>query len=235
MVTRPVLDGQNVLYLVQAAAWRSSMDGSLRRLRLWLFLLVPLTLIVTSSVGWALGSTAMRPIDRMITQARQIGVGSLNERIDVPQTRDALERLAVTFNDLLSRLEAAFKRMRQFSATASHELRTPLTAMKGELEVALRRPRDPEEYQRVLRAHLQTIDEMTATVEELLGLARSEAAEGAIEWRPVELVSLAHQVNDSWRSLVASKHIRLTVQASKPVWVEGGAAALGAPHGEPGR
>jgi heavy metal sensor kinase len=221
IVTRPILDNGGILYLVQAAAWCAFMDRSLQRLRLWLLLLVPLTLIVTSAIGWALGTAAMRPIDRMITQARQIGVGRLHERIDVPQTRDPLERLAVTFNDLLGRLEAAFKRMRQFSAAASHELRTPLTAMKGELEVALRRPRDVEEYQRVLRTHLQTIDEMTATVEELLGLARSEAAEGAIEWRPVELVAATHRASEPWRSLVASKQIRVLVEAAGPVWVEG--------------
>lgn len=213
LLTRPVRTGDSVLYLIQMAASLEDREDALRRLRRGLLLLVPFTLLVTTSAGWILATSSLQPIDRMVTQARHIGVGNLHERVDVPHSGDALERLAVTFNDLLSRLEQAFRRMRQFSAAASHELRTPLTVLKGELEVALRKPRPPEEYQQVLRTQLETIDGMTHTVATLLTLARSEAAEEAIEWRPVDLGLLGREVAGVWRAPAAAKRITLALQA----------------------
>lgn len=221
VVTRPVLEADRVIYLARTVASLKAADDSLRALRVWLLLLVPLTLVVTSSVGWFLATTAMRPVGRMITQAQHIGIGRLHERVDVPQTEDELEHLATTFNDMLERLEQGFKRLRQFSAATSHELRTPLTVMKGELEVTLRKSRTPEDYRRALRLQIDAIDEMTHTVEELLLLARSDAPGGVIEWRPVELGGLVERVSDAWRPLAETKGVQVELSPRESVWVRG--------------
>ena len=63
------------------------------------------------------------------------------QRLNVPASADEIGRLAGTFNNMIARLETSFRQIRQFSSDASHELRTPLTVMKGETELALRRPR----------------------------------------------------------------------------------------------
>ena len=221
LITRPVIEDGRVLYLVQVATPLRQMDLSLGGLRLWLLWLIPSTLVVTSAVGWFLATLALRPVGRMVAQVRRIHAEHLHQRVDVPRTGDEVERLAATFNDMLARLERAFRRLRQFSAAASHELRTPLTVMKGELEVALRKPRDVDEYQRVLRTNLEVINEMSGTVDALLTLARSEASEGAVAWRPVELTELATQVREAWRTVAGTKAIRVEVVAHEPVWVRG--------------
>ncbi|MGH2349844.1 MAG: sensor histidine kinase, partial [bacterium] len=206
---------------IQTAGSLKHVDDSLAGLRLWLLWLTPLTLLGTSAIGWFLATTALRPVGRMTRQAQRIGAERLEDRLDVPKTGDELERLAATFNDLLARLEHAFRRMRQFSAAASHELRTPLTAMKGELEVVLRKPRRPEEYRSVLHTHLQLVDEMAHLVAELLMLARSDAVKGAVEFRPVEIGALIRQVSDLWCRSAEAKGIRITIATPKRVWVRG--------------
>jgi len=221
LVTRPVIEKNYVLYLVQVAASLQQADASLVRLRRWLLWLIPSTLVVTSTVGWFLATTALRPVDRMIRQAERIGAEHLHERIDVPHTGDELEHLATTFNNMLVRLESAFRRLRQFSAAASHELRTPLTIMKGELEVALRKSRDVEEYQRVLRTQLEALNEMASIVEQLLMLAHSEAGTIAVEWRPVELGVLIQQVRDALKMIAELKEISVQISAPEPIWVQG--------------
>ena len=221
LITRPEVEDKKILYLVQAAATLHQADASLQRLRFSLFWLIPLTLVVTSAGGWFLATQALRPVGRMTNQARRIGAKHLYQRIDVPATGDELEQLAVTFNDMLVRLERAFRRLRQFSAAASHELRTPLTIMKGEVEVALRKPRDSEEYQRVLHTHLEALNEMTHIVEELLTLARSEAGEGAVEWQPVELGSLTEAACRAFRPVAEKKQIQITISCHEPVWILG--------------
>jgi len=221
LITRPVIEKDHLLYLVQVAASLQQADASLRRLRRWLFSLIPATLVGTSAMGWFLATMALRPVGRIITQAERVGAEHLHERIDVPRTGDELERLGVTFNSMLARLESAFRRLRQFSAAASHELRTPLTVMKGELEVALRKPRDESEYRRVLQTHLGAINEMASIVEQLLTLARSDVGEGAVEWRPVELGTLVQQVQHNLQTIAESKGIMVDVPPHDPVWVRG--------------
>lgn len=221
LISHPVTQGGSVLYVVQAAASLEHVDRSLKRLLFWLLWLVPLTLVLTSSVGWFLASRALYPIGLMITDVQRIRAERLDQRVNVPQTGDELEQLAVTFNAMLARFEEGFKRLRQFSAAASHELRTPLTAMRGELEVALRKPRDPEEYRRVLQTHLETINDMAKTVEELLMLARHEAVEGALEWRPLDLGELAQHAAQTWRTFADAKAVRLEVRTNGSAWVRG--------------
>ncbi len=221
LVSRPVVENGRVIYIVQVAAPLRQVEASLERLRRWLLWLVPLTLAITSAVGWFLATTALQPIGQMITQAQQVGAEHLDQRLQVPRSGDELERLAVTFNDMLERLEHAFKRLRQFSAAASHELRTPLTVLKGELEVALRKPRDAEEYQRVLHTQLEAINDMVRVVEELLMLARSDVVEGALEWQPVELAGLARHVVQTLQGIADQKSIRQVVVSDAPVWVRG--------------
>ena len=221
VITRPILEDGQGLYLVQVAAPLSQLEASLAQLRSWLMWLIPATLLITGAGGIWLATIALRPITMMVSQAQRIGAQRLDERLRVPATGDELERLATTFNDLLARLERAFRRLRQFSAAASHELRTPLTVMKGELEVALRKPREAEEYRRVLRTHLEMIDEMALTVEELLALGRSEAVDAAIEWRPVDVSAMAHQITDTLRTVADAKDVRIEAPSEHPVWVRG--------------
>ncbi len=219
LITHPVVEADRLLYFVQVAAVLQQAEVSLDRLLRLLVWLIPLTLVTTSAVGWFLATKALRPVGRMTSQVHRIG--RLQERVDVPHNDAELARLARTFNEMLQRLEGAFYRVRQFSAAASHELRTPLTIMKGELEVALRKRRTPEEYQRTLRTFLGTLDDMTQTVEELLMLARTEAAEGALEWRPVEIVAMTRHVRESLQPLADARKIQVTCPEHQPVLVRG--------------
>ncbi len=221
VVLYPVIENSQVLYFVQFATALKQIDSSLAQLKLWLLWLIPLTLIFATAVGWFFATIAFKPIRQLIKQARRISAEHLHERVDVPKTGDELEELGKTFNDMLARLERAFKRLRQFSAAASHELRTPLTIIKGELEVTLRSTRDVREYQRVLATQLESLNEMIDIVEQLLTLARSEEGEESMEWHPIELTSLAENVFEDWKKIILEKEIKINFLKNGPVWIHG--------------
>jgi signal transduction histidine kinase len=114
-------------------------------------------------------------VTRMASAARAITAVDLGQRLPAPGTSDALEDLGKAFNDLLSRLQEAFERQRRFTGDASHQLRTPLAVMLGQVEVALRRDRPPQEYKRVLQIVSEQAGRLQRIVEMLLFLARADA------------------------------------------------------------
>ena len=93
----------------------------------------PFLLPVSSVRSWQ--KLPSIPVDRIIKTVQKITAENLKLRIQMPGTRDEIERLAATFNDMLDRLEKAFSSQKHFIQDASHELKTPLTILQGELEV----------------------------------------------------------------------------------------------------
>jgi len=87
-----------------------------------------------------------------------------------------LQSLAGTFNDMLDRLEDSFVQISQFSADVAHELRTPVNNLRGEIEVALGKPRAPDEYRDVLGSALEECDRINRVIHGLLFLAHAETA-----------------------------------------------------------
>ncbi len=125
---------------------------------------------------------------------------------------DEVGRLARTFDDMIARLDEAFRRQRQFTADASHELRTPLTAIKGQTEVALQRDRDPEEYRDVLRTVNSEVDRMTRLVGSLLTMARADARQIPMNKQEVALGELVADAVEQVRPAANEKGISITLQ-----------------------
>ncbi len=221
LVTRPILEQGHLLYFVQVAISLFQTEASLDRLKAWLLWLIPLTGILTSLVGWFLASLALRPVGKMIHEARQMSESRLHERIQIPKTGDELQELGTTFNEMLDRFERGFRRLRQFSAAASHELRTPLTVMKGEMELALRKARTEEEYERVLRNQLNVVNDMVHIVEQLLAVAHAEDGELAANWEALELGALVRSVSRSYELIASRKGVLLRLFAPVPAPVRG--------------
>ena len=121
---------------------------------------------------WILTGRALRPVDRMRSEAAQISAGALDRRLEVPGTGDEISRLATTLNEMLARLDEAATSRRRFVADASHELRSPVSAMRAMLDVTGSEPPDTE-----LRGALEAeVSRMERLVADLLALARSDAA-----------------------------------------------------------
>jgi heavy metal sensor kinase len=198
-----------------------------RRHFLWtLATLFPLALVFAATGGWLLARRALQPVDQMTTTARRIEAEHLAQRIQGAEVDDELGRLARTLNEMLARLEAAFAQVRRFSADASHELRTPLTVLKGEIEVALRRPRESAEYQRVLASVLEEVESMARLVDDLLLLSRADAGALRLEAAPVELDRLVEGVAKEGEVLAREEQVRVTVQELEPLIIHGDSQRL---------
>jgi two-component system, OmpR family, sensor kinase len=134
----------------------------------------PVALLLSTLAGYALAAAALRPVEGMRRRAADISSETAGRRLPLPPARDELFRLGETLNDMLARLEAGLLRERRFVADASHELRTPLALLQTELELALRRPRSPEELRNALGSAAEEVDRLVRLAEDLLVLARAD-------------------------------------------------------------
>lgn len=181
-------------YFIRLGHSLETFQKAMRRTLILLGVAIPLALLLGSYGGLLLANQALRPVDRMTRAAEQIAAGDLSERVPEPAQMDELGRLAATFNDMISRLQAAFERQRQFTSDASHELRTPLAVMRGDIEITLRRERSNEEYKRALTSNLEEIMRLSRLVEDLLTLARGDTGRIELRCEPVDLNDMCRRM-----------------------------------------
>lgn len=221
LLTAPVVWGGELVCVIQAATPLRLADTSLTKLAFWLVWLLPAILLLIGVIGWVLVTKTLGPVKTIIGRARRIGVEDLHERVEDPRTRDEIGELAQAFNEMLERLETAFKRLRQFSGAASHELRTPLTIIQTEMELALSKPRSTEEYRRALQTSMEAVSEMAAILEALLSLAHKGVASRAVDRSPVELSALLREVGEGHAAQARAKRVAITLNTDGPVWISG--------------
>jgi len=221
LLSVPIRRSGVLVNVIQVGTSLGPVEEMLHWLGLVLLVSLPVALAVALSGGWFLAGRALRPVEAITLAARRIAAGDLTQRLMVPPAPDEIGRLATTFNDMIARLEASFRQVRQFSADASHELRTPLTVMKGESELALRRSRSAEDYKLVLESSLEEIDRMTQIVDELLFLSRADLGEIAIESLPVKLDALVEDVERQATVLGREQGVQVMVGTVEPAVVQG--------------
>ncbi len=209
----------NVIGAVAMSASLNSILHSQYRLRTALLLGVPVSLLIALIGGWALASRALAPVEDLRRTAQAITATDLRRRIGLTRN-DELGRLAQTLDDMIERLDTAFREQRQLTADVSHELRTPLSVIQAQTSLALKRERTPEEYAAVLDSIQEETDRMSRIVSDLLMLARAEAGQETLEHDPVRLDVIARWAVDHIHSRAQHKGVEVKLLAH-PVMVEG--------------
>lgn len=148
------------------------------------------TLLVGSLLAWRVAEGVLRPVRLVTDTAASISTSELTRRIEV-RGRDEISRLAATFNEMLDRLEEAFRIQRQFVDDAGHELRTPITIIRGHLEVS---EDDPEERLKTNALVIDELDRMNRIVNDLLLLAKARQAD-FLDLATVDLRSLTEDLH----------------------------------------
>lgn len=169
------------------------------------YLYMALVTVGSMIAAYYLAGSAMRPISKLNNEIEQIDGTTLSKRVNIPQTKDEIENLSLSFNKLLERLEQDFEREKQFSANAVHELKTPLATMITSAQVLkLSDQNTLDEYRENLDITLQSARRLSNVVEGLLMLYRTDRE---FSFDTVNILQIFYEIQKEIEPLYFEKHI----------------------------
>jgi HAMP domain-containing protein len=207
-------------YIVEVGASTERTETTLSRVLLMLAVGLPITVSIAGAGGFALVRRALKPVERIAHTAEAITQHNLSERLPVMQTGDELQRLSLSLNHMISRLEDAIQSSKRFVADASHELRTPLTVLRGELEGLAQDEQLKLQTREALGSMLEEVDRLAEIVEGLLALSRLDAGEGQAESVRFNLFELAATTADQMSLLAEDKNITISCEGARDIVAE---------------
>lgn len=213
-------------YIVEVGVSTARTDETLRQVMLMLIIGLPVAVSVAVAGGSILVRHALRPVDRLAKKAAEITQHSLTERLPVAPTGDELERLSLSLNLMISRLQDAINSSKQFVADASHELRTPLAVLRGELENLAQDAQLRPQTRETLGSGLEEVDRLADIVEGLLALSRLDTGEAQAEWVRFDLAELVATTADQMSLLAEDKKISVVCNSSASAMIQGDRARL---------
>jgi len=220
MVVMP-FEVDQVNYVVAVFEPLDKLEAQIAQLRNIILVALPAVLILAAVGGFLLARKSLAPMVAISDQAEHISAKNLSERLKVTNPEDELGHLAAVFNALLSRLDASFHVMREFTADASHELRTPLTIVQGEADVALSHEHSVSEYQQSLSIIRDQSKRMARIVSDMLSLARADAGERQLSKEDLYLNDLVMESCHTAQALATPKCIQLSCEASEDLVFHG--------------
>lgn len=187
----------------------TNLESILSKFRIILLISIPIFLILSTVFGWILSKRAYAPVNELIKNAETITASNLENRLPVNDSGDEISELTKTLNGMIARLQNSFETLKQFTSDASHELRTPLTILKGEIEVALKKPRSAAEYESTLKNSLEETERLQKIVDGLLTLSQVESGKLITEKEKINLKEILTEAVSKTNILAKKKNINI--------------------------
>ena len=199
-------------YTIQVAQDCSSDERFMRKFGVLLSVVLFLGVVSAALIGRTITNRGLRPLSEMTRALDRVGPSRLGERLTPAAWPTELKPLANAFDEMLDRLEDSFRRLSQFSADLAHELRTPVANIRGESEVALGRSRTPDEYRETLESVVGECVRLSGLIENLLFLARAEAADASLQRVEFDGREAIEKVTTYYEPVAEERHVSLQTE-----------------------
>lgn len=170
-----LLGARHRTHLLQVAVSTAETDATLGRFAVLLAVLAAAGFVAGGMLGWWLAGFALRPVMAIIDESERMDASGHGHRITVEADSWEMHRLIAVLNGLLRRIDSVLKSQRQFLADAGHAIKTPMTVLRGDVDVTLRKEREPDQYREVLAQVREDLRTVSALADDLITLARNDA------------------------------------------------------------
>ena len=205
-------DGQTVgsLWIARyTPKWKKEVVQIVALLALFLGVLYGITLLLTRRVA----QHTLEPLHKITQAAATLSPDRLDTQVPIPPNADReTALLARTLNAQLQQVAQAFEEIKDFTRFAAHELKTPLTILKGHIEVALRRPRSPERYQKILERLYLEVNHLNTMLHNLLQLTRLDHPTCSFPLETVNLTQCLRSELSRWQQHLQERSLHLSLE-----------------------
>jgi len=208
-VTAFTLSHNDQIYIITAAAIDRYGQEKLQTILEYLTIAFCLSLLLIIIAGRFSAEQALKPVSDMVSNVEEITANNLDSRINIGNGKDELAELAITFNEMLNRLEKSFNAQKEFVSNIAHEVRTPLSTIITELELSSNKPRSIEQYQQIIRLTLKDAQTLAKLTTNLLDLAKASYDPTQISFKAIRVDEILLDAKHNLQKQFPHYHIKI--------------------------
>jgi heavy metal sensor kinase len=196
-------------------------DQLLKSFQRIFMLTITVLLILAMGVGWFMARRALSGVESLTRTAGQISKDDLHSRVPILQRHNEIDRLAVTFNQMLDRIQSLVVGIQQMNDNIAHDLRSPITRIRGLAEVTLLNAGQIDDYSQMAASAIEECDRLLDMINTMLTISRTESGVNPIERSYLDLGTMVHEACDLFRALAEDRHIRLEYHVDGQIGIHG--------------
>ncbi|SFV67970.1 Phosphate regulon sensor protein PhoR (SphS) [hydrothermal vent metagenome] len=181
---------------------------------LWL---IPILLFVFIFLASKMIDKIVLPINKLREATKDITVTQFTQEIELPKEDDEIRDLVLSFNAMIKRIKDGVEQLDRFNSDVSHELKTPLTVIQGEVEIALRKSRKPQEYEKALKIIQKQSLQITSIVNQLLLLTKYSKENIQESFQNCAVDSMLLATIDRFQTQLSEKNLKLNIKKIEPI------------------
>jgi len=185
------------------------------------YLAWPLLIMILLSVliGWFMARRALSGVVRLTKTAEAVAAGALKERVPVKGRQDEIDRLAMTFNIMLERINDLIQGMKETNDSIAHDLRSPVTRMRGFAEAALTNASSNEDQCMLAGDIIEQCDRLLGMINTMLDISEAEAGIVKIAIEDLNVVRIVQDAVELFLPMAEDKNITVNVQTPNDMWL----------------
>ena len=212
----------DALYITQQGknkilVYRKNIDNQIEDFQDTLLWLIPILLFVFIFLASKLMDKILLPINNLRDATKDITITKFTQEIELPKENDEIRDLVLSFNTMIKRIKDGVERLDRFNSDVSHELKTPLTVIQGEIELALRKLREPKEYEKSLQVIQKQSKQIELIVKQLLLLTKYSKENIQDTFEECSLDSILMNTVNKFQIKLDEKNIKLHIDKLEPV------------------
>jgi heavy metal sensor kinase len=168
-----------------------------------------LLIILAAGVGWFMARRAVSGVEAVTRTAQKISGGTLEERVPVKPRGDEIDQLAITFNQMLDRIQTLLTEIKEMSDNIAHDLRSPITRIRGIAEVTLTTGRSMDEYENMAASTIEECDRLLGMINTMLMISRTESGIASPIREEIDLTGLVREACDLFQTTAEDKGVSL--------------------------
>jgi heavy metal sensor kinase len=173
-----------------------------------------LLIVLAAAVGWFMARRVLSGVETISRTARNISGGALENRVPVKSKGDEIDQLAITFNQMLDRIQTLVTGIQEISDNIAHDLRSPITRIRGIAEVTLTTGKNMTEYENMAASTIEECDRLLDMINTMLMISKTEAGVNKLEHKELNIPAVVQEACELFQPIAEDKGLVLSCDVS---------------------